>query len=789
MAGPDEMSDVQPTGVKRPLLDVESLQRKKFKTEELPLTAAQHTAIEDLLHAFKKKGGFDNVRKKVWAEFHDGEARAEFTKLLIELAESEIDREPELLSRERGKAATLIEGAVDRSDVYKKAETLIDALASNHLQFILDSVRDIRRQHVGDEVAAKEEQAGNKTDEDFAAQIRAKREIREREWQETVRKQRELEEQEARRKAEEERKKREIERQKEEEERARRKEREEQRRAERERQREEERRLEEQREKERQERYERRRREERERYRDWDRSRDRDRSRTRDRDRDRDRDRERDRDRARSIGYRSPRYRDSRREKSATPKEPTQAPPPPPPPPVAVDDKSLEEAALQLLLKEGEELAAKARQKPEFDFEEAEAIENGLKPPPTKPKGTTESSDVTAAGIAAAHGEDTHLASMMIVDGIDPAMLLVAHVIVTLMIELPYAISELIDMATVATALTAEVGAGQLVAVMTGTGTAAGFETEVLSGRKIELEIARVQRMNGTEIVIIALAIAAGIEIEIETGIESVTGTGTGTENAKGTGIGIIDVAATILGLVHELGADDRALPPAPEIETKIELAIETEIESEIVIKNGTETETKNKTRAGSEKETVTASGEDPSPAFRTPLGNRLARDGVLPQLLTSTAMCPQRAIGADPLEGGSDLRNVLSETIVEGSWRLIGTYPAASGNVKRLETERKRKRYLKKRKTKKGKIKARSFLIAELMTAGYGNLAPVKGEAEVVRYSSLSVQRDDISRASRLYYILYHVYYPTFWSSMIKKPNGNNDQQHNEKLGTLLSR
>ncbi|RHZ64266.1 BOD1/SHG1 domain-containing protein [Aspergillus thermomutatus] len=641
MAGPDEMSCVQPIGVKRPLLDVESLQRKKFKTEELPLTAAQHTAIEDLLHAFKKKGGFDNVRKKIWAEFHDGEARAEFTKLLIELAESEIDREPELLSRERGKAATLIEGAVDRSDVYKRAEKFIDALASNHLQFILDSVRDVRRQQVGDEVAAKEEQAGNKTDEDFAAQIRAKREIREREWQETVRKQRELEEQEARRKAEEERKKREIERQKEEEERARRKEREEQRRAERERQREEERRLEEQREKERQERYERRRREERERYR-----------------------------------HRSPRYRDSRREKSATPKEPTQAPPPPP---VAVDDKSLEEAALQMLLKEGEELAAKARQKPEFDFEEAEAIENGLKPPPTKPKvrqsmwintedGTrllmtvTARVDVMAVGIAAAQGEDTPLASMMIVDGIDPAMLLVALVIVTLMKELPYAISELIDMATVATALTAEVGAGQLVVVLTGTGTAAGIEIEVRNGRKIELEIARIQRTNETEIVIIAPVIAAGIEIGTETGIESATGTGTGT------GTGIVDAAVTILGPVRELDADARALPPTLEIEIKIkpEIEIETEIESGIVSKNGTEMETKNKTEARSEKETVTASGEDPSPAFRIPLENRLARDGVPPALLTSTAMCPQQAIGADPLEGGSDLQNVLSERSVE---------------------------------------------------------------------------------------------------------------------------
>ncbi|RHZ71833.1 hypothetical protein CDV55_108600 [Aspergillus turcosus] len=664
MAGPDEMSDVQPTGVKRPLLDVESLQRKKFKTEELPLTAAQHTAIEDLLHAFKKKGGFDNVRKKIWAEFHDGEARAEFTRSLIELAESEIEREPELLSRERGKAATLIEGAVDRSDVYKRAEKLIDALASNHLQLILDSVRDIRRQQVGDELAAKEEQAGNKTDEDFAAQIRAKREIREREWQETVRKQKELEEEEARQKAEEERKKREIERQKEEEERARRKEREEQRRAERERQREEERRLEEQREKERQERYERRRREERERYR-----------------------------------HRSPRYRDSRREKSATPKEQTQAAPPPPPPPVAVDDKSLEEAALQLLLKEGEELAAKARQKPEFDFEEAEAIENGLKPPPTKPKVATESSaedatllmtviariDVTAVGIAAVHGEDTRLVSMMIVAGIDPAMLLVARVIVTLTIELPYAISELIDM--LATALTAEVGAGQLVVVMTGTETAAGIEIEVRNGRKIGLQIglqiARIQRTNETETVIIAPVIAAETEIAIETGIENATRTG--TENATGTGI--IDVAVTILGPVRELGADAPALPPAPEIETKIELEMEPEIESGIVSKNGIETETKNKTESRSEKETVTASGEDPSPGSRIPLENRLARDGVPPALLTSTAMCHQRAIGADPLEEGSDLQNVLSEKIVEASWRLI----ADDREVRKLSTGQRR--------------------------------------------------------------------------------------------------
>lgn len=72
MAGPEEMTDAQPASAKRPSIDVDSLQRKKFKTDELPLSAAKHSAIEDLLHSFKKKGGFDNIRKKIWADFHDG---------------------------------------------------------------------------------------------------------------------------------------------------------------------------------------------------------------------------------------------------------------------------------------------------------------------------------------------------------------------------------------------------------------------------------------------------------------------------------------------------------------------------------------------------------------------------------------------------------------------------------------------------------------------------------------------------------------------------------------------
>lgn len=73
MASSEETASAEAptTGSKRPALDIESLQKKKFKTEDLPLSVAQHAAIENLLKAFKKKGCFDNVRKKIWAEFNE----------------------------------------------------------------------------------------------------------------------------------------------------------------------------------------------------------------------------------------------------------------------------------------------------------------------------------------------------------------------------------------------------------------------------------------------------------------------------------------------------------------------------------------------------------------------------------------------------------------------------------------------------------------------------------------------------------------------------------------------
>jgi hypothetical protein len=46
--------------------------RKKLKTSDLPLASATRAAIEGLAHTFKKKGGYDSLRKQVWADLEGG---------------------------------------------------------------------------------------------------------------------------------------------------------------------------------------------------------------------------------------------------------------------------------------------------------------------------------------------------------------------------------------------------------------------------------------------------------------------------------------------------------------------------------------------------------------------------------------------------------------------------------------------------------------------------------------------------------------------------------------------
>ncbi|KAL9617135.1 MAG: hypothetical protein Q9160_008078 [Pyrenula sp. 1 TL-2023] len=294
----------------------------KFKLSELPLTKDQRTSIDALLNTFKKKGGYDKLRKQVWAQYTGSDAKTDFTRAVTNAAEKAIENDSDLLGKERGKAATLIEGSVDRSGVYKNVELEIDRLIASHLDVVLESVREIRTHDIGEEKAAEEAQVGSKSDEEYAGMRVARKAEREAlrsrlaKDQETIDKLKAKisEKEEAKRKREEEerRKVREAE--------------EEQRRIERHKRREQQRKEEEAREKEREERYRKRQEEERERY------------------------------------YKH-RHDERRYDSKANSPKPE------------LDEKAIEAAALERLINEGKALAERNKQRPDFDFEKAEAME------------------------------------------------------------------------------------------------------------------------------------------------------------------------------------------------------------------------------------------------------------------------------------------------------------------------------------------------------------------------------------------------------------------------------
>ncbi|GKT40914.1 LOW QUALITY PROTEIN: reticulocyte-binding protein 2 a [Colletotrichum spaethianum] len=318
---------------------------KKYKASDLPLPSATRAAIESLAHSFKKKGGYDAIRKEVWDKFAASDYEAQVTKAILEVAEQEVERNPaQLLTLERGKAAALIDGALERSGVYQKAEQVITQLIDRAA--IEERMRQLRRNDIGEEEAIAEQQRGAKTDEDYHAETMAKRAERERVREELRQKELAIEE-EKRKIAREERKKVEKEREKAET----------QRKAERDARRAAREKLQAEREAEREER---RRQRDKQRSRDRDRDRSRSRSRRRDRDRDRDRD-ERDRERREERERkRKERHEESEEAQQKLSKEQLER---------------LEQEALADLLRESKRVTAK---QPELEIDEA------LAPPPRK---------------------------------------------------------------------------------------------------------------------------------------------------------------------------------------------------------------------------------------------------------------------------------------------------------------------------------------------------------------------------------------------------------------------
>ncbi|KAI8226893.1 arginine rich protein [Colletotrichum sp. SAR 10_86] len=157
---------------------------RKYKASDLPLPSATRAAIDSLAHSFKKKGGYDAIRKEVWDKFAASDYEEQVTKAILEVAEHEVQRNPhQLLTLDRGKAAALIDGALERSGVYQKAEQVITQLIDK--KAIEERMRQLRRADIGEEEATAEQQRGAKTDEEYHADTMGRRAERERREEET----------------------------------------------------------------------------------------------------------------------------------------------------------------------------------------------------------------------------------------------------------------------------------------------------------------------------------------------------------------------------------------------------------------------------------------------------------------------------------------------------------------------------------------------------------------------------------------------------------------------------
>ena len=70
--------------------DVVLSTRPRFRASDLPLSSAQRSSIDNLLHTIKKKGEFDTLRKQTWSDFvesvsilHRTQTKVYIPKLII----------------------------------------------------------------------------------------------------------------------------------------------------------------------------------------------------------------------------------------------------------------------------------------------------------------------------------------------------------------------------------------------------------------------------------------------------------------------------------------------------------------------------------------------------------------------------------------------------------------------------------------------------------------------------------------------------------------------------------
>nr|POF13813.1 hypothetical protein CFP56_02837 [Quercus suber] len=171
--------------------------RKKPKVAELPLSSTQRASIDSMLHTFKKKGEFDALRKKTYQQYSESAQRGIFEQSLRAFTGHEIDCDAvKYLRPDRRMGVPLLEGAAARSDVYKKTEADIDAYIDQYLGTAERALREIRRKDIGDETADEEVRRGEIGEDVYAEQAEERKRERavKRKEEEALRKKQELQE-------------------------------------------------------------------------------------------------------------------------------------------------------------------------------------------------------------------------------------------------------------------------------------------------------------------------------------------------------------------------------------------------------------------------------------------------------------------------------------------------------------------------------------------------------------------------------------------------------------------
>ncbi|KAK9371060.1 complex proteins associated with Set1p component shg1-domain-containing protein [Lipomyces kononenkoae] len=105
---------------------------------------SSQATTEEILTIFKRRGLFDSLRKSVFTDFKESSTYESLITAIESLVES--DSSATLTTRNRGKAAALLEGSVNRSEAFGNVNKYIDEHVSTRNDELEKKIVDLVRQ-------------------------------------------------------------------------------------------------------------------------------------------------------------------------------------------------------------------------------------------------------------------------------------------------------------------------------------------------------------------------------------------------------------------------------------------------------------------------------------------------------------------------------------------------------------------------------------------------------------------------------------------------------------------